>query len=216
MMIAAGIDAKAAPRPAVGTSAAPYTSAPHAQDEVPLGRQEALPQDRHRDAPGPSRVLEPHPREEVAQAQAGLPQAARDLRGGREDRHPAPGGQRAMTRVKRSVHARKKRRATLERAKGFRGEAHSSYRRAKEAVMKAESYAYRDRRNRKRDFRRLWITRINAAARQNGMSYSEFMHGLKLAEIELDRKVLADIAVRDADTFRRFAESAREAASSAA
>ena len=120
-----------------------------------------------------------------------------------------------MTRVKRSVNARKKRRAVLEQAKGFRGEAHSSYKRAKEAVMKADSYAYRDRRNRKRDFRRLWITRINAAARQNGMSYSEFMHGMKLAGIELDRKVLADIAVRDADTFRRFAESAREAASSA-
>jgi len=118
-----------------------------------------------------------------------------------------------MTRVKRSVNARKKRRQTLERTKGFRGEANSNYRRAKEALMKADSYAYRDRRNKKRDFRRLWITRINAAARQNGMSYSEFMHGLKLAEIELDRKVLADIAVHDADTFRRFAERAREAAS---
>jgi large subunit ribosomal protein L20 len=116
-----------------------------------------------------------------------------------------------MTRVKRSVHARKKRRATLDRAKGYRGEAHSSYRRAKEAVMKADSYAYRDRRNRKRDFRRLWITRINAAARLNGMSYGTFMHGLKLAGVEIDRKVLADIAVRDADTFRRFAEVAREA-----
>jgi large subunit ribosomal protein L20 len=81
--------------------------------------------------------------------------------------------------------------------------------------MKADSYAYRDRRNKKRDFRRLWITRINAAARQNGMSYSEFMHGLKLAGVELDRKVLADIAVRDADTFRRFAETAREAVASA-
>ena len=116
-----------------------------------------------------------------------------------------------MSRVKRSVHARKKRRATLERAKGYRGEAHSSYRRAKEAVMKADSYAYRDRRNRKRDFRRLWITRINAAARQNGMNYATFMHGLKLAGIEVDRKILADIAVRDADTYRRFAEAAREA-----
>ena len=116
-----------------------------------------------------------------------------------------------MTRVKRSVNARKKRRAVLERAKGYRGEAHSSYKRAKEAVMKADSYAYRDRRNRKRDFRRLWITRINAAARQNGMSYGTFMHGHKLAGIELDRKVLADIAVRDPETFRRFAESAREA-----
>jgi large subunit ribosomal protein L20 len=121
-----------------------------------------------------------------------------------------------MTRVKRSVHAKKKRREVLERAKGFRGEANSSYKRAKEAVMKADSYAYRDRRNRKRDFRRLWIQRINAAARLEGMSYSQFMHGLKLAGIEIDRKVLADIAVRDAETFRRFAESAREAASAAA
>ena len=117
-----------------------------------------------------------------------------------------------MSRVKRSVHARKKRRATLERTKGFRGEAHSSYKRAKEALLKAETYAYRDRRNRKRDFRRLWITRINAAARQNGMSYSQLMHGLRLAGVELDRKVLADIAVRDPETFRRFAETAREAA----
>jgi large subunit ribosomal protein L20 len=116
-----------------------------------------------------------------------------------------------VTRVKRSVHARKKRRAVLARTKGYRGEAHSSYKRAKEALLKADSYAYRDRRNRKRDFRRLWITRINAAARQNGMSYSQFMHGLKAAGIELDRKILADIAVRDADAFRRFAQQAREA-----
>ena len=121
-----------------------------------------------------------------------------------------------MTRVKRSVHARKKRRATLELTKGFRGEAHSNYRRAKEALMKADAYAYRDRRNRKRDFRRLWITRINAAARLNGLSYGEFMHGLKLAGIELDRKILADIAVRDPETFARFAQTAREAAESAA
>ena len=121
-----------------------------------------------------------------------------------------------MTRVKRSVNARKKRRATLEQTKGFRGQANSNYKRAKEALMKADAYAYRDRRNRKRDFRRLWITRINAAARQNGMSYSQFMHGLSLAGVELDRKVLADIAVRDADTFRRFAETAREASASAA
>jgi large subunit ribosomal protein L20 len=116
-----------------------------------------------------------------------------------------------MTRIKRSVHARKKRRATLKLAKGYRGEAHSSYKRAKEAVMKADSYAYRDRRNRKRDFRRLWITRINAAARQEGMTYGTLIHGLKLAGIELDRKVLADIAVRDPETFRRFTEAAREA-----
>ena len=121
-----------------------------------------------------------------------------------------------MTRVKRSVHAKKKRRATLERTKGFRGEAKSNYKRAKEALMKADAYAYRDRRNRKRDFRRLWITRINAAARLNGLSYGEFMHGLKLAGIELDRKILADIAVRDPETFARFAQTAREAAESAA
>ena len=116
-----------------------------------------------------------------------------------------------MTRVKRSVHARKKRREVLERTKGFRGEANSSYKRAKEAMFKADAYAYRDRRNRKRDFRRLWITRINAAARAEGMSYGTFIHGLALAGVELDRKVLADIAVRDPETFRRFAEAAREA-----
>src|SRR4051794_4039972 len=117
-----------------------------------------------------------------------------------------------MSRVKRSVHARKKRRATLERTKGFRGEAHSSYKRAKEALLKADSYAYRDRRNKKRGFRRLWIARINAAARREGMTYGQFMHGLRLAEAEVDRKILADIAVRDPETFRRFAERAREAA----
>jgi large subunit ribosomal protein L20 len=115
-------------------------------------------------------------------------------------------------RVKRSTHARKKRREVLERTKGYRGEANHNYKRAKEALLKAETYAYRDRRNRKRDFRRLWITRINAAAKLNGMSYSQFMHGLKLAGVELDRKVLADIAVRDPEAFRRFAETAREAA----
>ncbi len=120
-----------------------------------------------------------------------------------------------MTRVTRSVAARKKRRATLEMTKGFRGEANSNYKRAKEALLKADAYRYRDRRNRKRDFRRLWITRINAAARQHGMSYSQFMHGLALAEIELDRKVLADIAVRDPETFRRFAQRASEASASA-
>jgi len=116
-----------------------------------------------------------------------------------------------VSRVKRSVHARKKRRATLARAKGYRGQASKSYKRAKEAVLKADQYAYRDRRNRKRDFRRLWITRINAAARREGLSYSEFMHGLREAGVELDRKALADIAVRDPETFRRFAERAREA-----
>jgi large subunit ribosomal protein L20 len=116
-----------------------------------------------------------------------------------------------VSRVKRSVHARKKRRATLERTKGYRGQASKSYKRAKEALLKADSYSYRDRLNRKRDFRLLWIIRIIAAARKEGMSYSQFMHGLKQAGIEVDRKVLADIAVRDPETFRRFADRAREA-----
>jgi large subunit ribosomal protein L20 len=113
-------------------------------------------------------------------------------------------------RVKRSLHARKKRRATLELTKGFRGEAHSGYKRAKEALMKADAYAYRDRRARKRDFRRLWITRINAAARREGMSYSQLMHGLSKAEVQLDRKVLADLAVRDPEGFKAIAAAARE------
>jgi large subunit ribosomal protein L20 len=116
-----------------------------------------------------------------------------------------------VTRVKRSVNARKKRRATLERAKGYRGEKHSSYRRAKEQVMKSESYAYRDRRARKRDFRSLWIVRINAAARREGISYSQLMAGLKASGIEVNRKMLADIAVRDPETFSRFAQRAKEA-----
>jgi large subunit ribosomal protein L20 len=116
-----------------------------------------------------------------------------------------------MSRVKRSVHSRKKRRAALERTKGYRGQASKSYKRAKEALLRADSYAYRDRRNRKRDFRRLWIVRINAAARREGLSYNQFMHGLKQAGVEVDRKVLADIAVRDPETFRRFADKAREA-----
>jgi len=116
-----------------------------------------------------------------------------------------------MSRVKRSVHARKKRRETLAMAKGMRGNASRRYRSAKEAVLKADQYRYRDRRNRKRDFRALWIQRINAAARINGLSYSQFIHGLDLAGVELDRKILADMAVNDADTFRRFADRAREA-----
>ena len=117
-----------------------------------------------------------------------------------------------MARVKRSVHAKKKRREILEKAKGYTGSRRVRYRAAKEQVMHSGNYAYRDRRDRKAQFRRLWIARINAAARREGMTYSQFMHGLRLAEIELDRKVLADIAVRDPETFRRFAERAREAA----
>ena len=116
-----------------------------------------------------------------------------------------------MTRVKRSVHAKKKRRETLERTKGFRGEANSNYKRAKEAMYKADAYAYRDRRNRKRDFRRLWITRINAAAHQNEMSYSVFMNGLRKAGIEIDRKILADLAVHDEAAFTALANAAKSA-----
>lgn len=116
-----------------------------------------------------------------------------------------------MARVKRSVHAKKKRREVLEAAQGYRGLKHSSYRRAKEQVIRSLTYSYRDRRARKRDFRRLWIVRINAGARQHGLSYNQFIHGLKLAEIDLDRKVLADIAVADPDAFAVLAEAARNA-----
>src|SRR6266705_6917234 len=102
-----------------------------------------------------------------------------------------------MARVKRAVHAHKKRREILKAAKGYRGSRHSRLRVAKEQVMHSGAYAYRDRRDRKGQFRRLWITRIGAATRQHGMRYSTFMHGLKDAGIELDRKVLADMAVHD-------------------
>src|SRR5438067_115123 len=116
-----------------------------------------------------------------------------------------------MARVKRSVHAKKKRREVLEAAKGYRGLKNTSYRRAKEQVIKSLAYSYRDRRARKRDFRRLWIVRINAGARQHGLSYNQFIHGLKLAEIDLDRKVLADIAVADPDAFGVLAQAAKDA-----
>ena len=116
-----------------------------------------------------------------------------------------------MSRVKGSVASRRRRRETLREARGYWGRKHSSYRLAKEQLMRSGQYAYRDRRNRKRDFRRLWITRINAAARQNGMSYGTFMHGLKLAGIELDRKVLADLAVHDAAAFAGFVKRAEAA-----
>jgi large subunit ribosomal protein L20 len=116
-----------------------------------------------------------------------------------------------MARVKRGVHARKQRRTVLERAKGFRGARSRRYRIANEAVLHAERYAYRDRRARKGDFRKLWITRINAAARQEGLSYSRFINGLKRAEVEVDRKVLADLAVRDPGAFRELVAVAKSA-----
>src|SRR3954447_6002705 len=188
----------------------------YAEDEDPLGREEALQADRQGQGQGSPRLHEPHPREEVAEEEAAPREELRRVRPRCAARQDPPGSEEEVTRVKRAVNAKKKRRKTLELTKGFRGEANSNYKRAKEALTKADSYAYRDRRNRKRDFRRLWITRINAAARLNGLSYGEFIHGLKLAGIDLDRKVLADIAVRDPETFRRFAEAAREASAAAA
>ncbi len=117
-----------------------------------------------------------------------------------------------MARATNSVARKKRKKKVLDQAKGYYGRKHSSYRFANEQVMRSGNYAFRDRRRRKRDFRRLWIVRINAAARQEGMSYSELMHGLKLAEVEVNRKMLADIAVRDPEAFRRFTDLAREAA----
>ena len=116
-----------------------------------------------------------------------------------------------MARVKRSVHARKKRRKVLGEAKGYVGQSSVSYRKAKEQVAHSLNYAYRDRKNRKRTFRRLWIIRINAAARQEGLSYNQFVNGCKKAEIELDRKVLADLAVSDPDAFKKIALQAKAA-----
>lgn len=117
-----------------------------------------------------------------------------------------------MPRAASAVARKRRRKKTLDRARGYYGRKHSSYRLANEQLMRSGYYAYRDRRNRKRELRRLWITRINAAARQNGMSYSQFISGIKEAGIEVNRKMLADIAVRDPEAFRRFAELAREAA----
>ena len=115
-----------------------------------------------------------------------------------------------MPRVKRAVHGKKKRRTTLNKAKGYYGTRSRSYRKAKEQVQHSLQYEYRDRRVKKREIRRLWIARINAGARQNGMSYSQFMHGLKSAEIDLNRKVLADMAVHDAESFAQLVELAKE------
>jgi large subunit ribosomal protein L20 len=115
-----------------------------------------------------------------------------------------------MPRVKRAVTAKKKRRTMLKKAKGYYGGRSRTYKGAKEQVQHSQQYAYRDRRNKKREIRRLWITRINAGARQNGMSYSTFINGLKRAEIELDRKVLADMAVNDPDGFASLVEVAKE------
>ena len=118
-----------------------------------------------------------------------------------------------MPRVKRAVSAKKKRRTVLAKAKGYYGDRSRRYKIAKEQVQHAQQYAYRDRRNKKREIRRLWIVRINAAARINGLSYSVFMNGLKKAEVTLDRKVLSDMAVNDPAAFAKLAELAKSAQS---
>ncbi|MCW2894581.1 MAG: large subunit ribosomal protein [Trebonia sp.] len=116
-----------------------------------------------------------------------------------------------MARVKRSLNAKKKRKVVLERAKGYRGQRSRLYRKAKEQVLHSMTYAYRDRKDRKGNFRRLWIQRINAAARANGMTYNRFVQGLKAAGVEVDRRVLADLAVTDAAAFAALVEVARAA-----
>ena len=121
-----------------------------------------------------------------------------------------------MARVKRGVHAKKKHRAVLNKAKGYYGHRSRTFRAANEAVMHAGNYAFRDRRARKGEMRRLWIQRINAACRLNDISYSRFINGLKLAEVQIDRKSLADIAVRDPKAFTALAEVAKAAVAAAA
>lgn len=116
-----------------------------------------------------------------------------------------------MARVKRAVNAHKKRRAILEQASGYRGQRSRLYRKAKEQVTHSLTYAYRDRRARKGDFRRLWIQRINAAARQNGLTYNRLIQGLKAAGVEVDRRALAEIAVSDAAAFTALVEVAKKA-----
>jgi large subunit ribosomal protein L20 len=117
-----------------------------------------------------------------------------------------------MPRASNAVARKRRKKKVLKQAKGYYGRKHSSYRFANEQLMRSGAYAFRDRRARKRDFRRLWITRINAAARREGMSYSDFIHGLDEAGVEVNRKLLAEIAVNDPDGFRRFVELAREGA----
>ncbi|MGQ7298113.1 50S ribosomal protein L20 [Quadrisphaera sp. KR29] len=116
-----------------------------------------------------------------------------------------------MARVKRAVNAQKKRRTTLERASGYRGQRSRLYRKAKEQVTHSLVYAYRDRRARKGDFRRLWIQRINAAVRDNGMTYNRFIQGLKAAGVEVDRRMLAELAVNDPGAFAALVTTARAA-----
>jgi large subunit ribosomal protein L20 len=121
-----------------------------------------------------------------------------------------------VARVKRAVNAQKKRRTVLDGASGYRGQRSRLYRKAKEQMLHSMQYAYRDRRDRKGDFRQLWITRINAAARANGLTYNRLIQGLRLAGVEVDRKILADLAVNDATAFAGLVEVARAALPAAA
>jgi large subunit ribosomal protein L20 len=116
-----------------------------------------------------------------------------------------------LARTARSLHARKKRRKVLDQAKGYRGTKHTSYKRAKEQLWKSGVYAYEGRKQRKRDFRSLWIQRINAGAREHGLSYSQFVHGLRVAEIDLDRKILADLAATEPEAFAAIVAQAKNA-----
>jgi large subunit ribosomal protein L20 len=116
-----------------------------------------------------------------------------------------------MARVKRAVNAQKKRRSVLEQASGYRGQRSRLYRKAKEQTLHSNVYAYRDRKKRKGDFRKLWITRINAAARSHGMTYNRFVQGLKAAGVEVDRKMLADLAVNDTAAFAALVQTAKSA-----
>jgi len=120
-----------------------------------------------------------------------------------------------MPRTKGGPVARRRRKKVLKRAKGFTGATSKVYRRANEAVIKSLHYSYRDRRNKKRDFRRLWITRINAAARMNGMSYSRFINGLQKAGVDINRKVLAELAVNDQEAFCELVKIARDSVDNA-
>src|SRR5262249_19196736 len=190
-----------------------FNSRPDAEDEDALRLQEALPQALQRQVPRSASELEPHPREEIARPEAAVRAPIGDLRrGSRPGQEAARWAWSLMPRSTNAVARKRRKKKVLDRAKGYFGRKHSSYRLANEQLMRSDAYAYRDPRTRKPDVRPLWITRINAAARQEGMSYSQLMNGLKKAEVDVNRKILADIAVNDPEGFRRFVELAREAA----
>src|SRR4051795_8105828 len=197
----------------------------HAEAEDPQGHREARARDGFREARARAHQQPAQVRAQVLLAQAADQghrgalalrrrpdeEAARSLTATpeREDRSSH------VARVKRAVNAQKKRRTTLEAASGYRGQRSRLYRKAKEQILHSATYNYRDRKVRKGDFRKLWITRINAAARQNDMTYNRFMQGLKLAGIELDRRVLAELAVNEPAAFAALVETSRAAVAAA-